>query len=404
MAVRSQLGFFWLVGVCGGCANVHSAEVVVSVADDAAVDAAPAVDAGPESDATVDASAPVVSLDECLGAGGALVEVARVNNNDMVDHGTVRAFDVSELSELAVATDDGFIKFWTLDGFVGAVSGSRSFAYGGESFASNPTDIAFGGPTAYLGNAQGLVSAWESDGTNSVVGGAAPGTAIVAVAYEPSSAFLAHAEDVVGGNIMVRGVAFDTRVFGPLETSVSSVMDLRFLPNGDLVIAGTDAAHHLAVEVRHSSEFELVLARATAADFGLEDEDVSGLEIATERHGVVLALQTNAASARHGLFLSAGDLSLRSSVVLNERVESPVTASVTFGGDFAVATHANADGRNQILVFNTHTGTESGSFAATDLPDALPMSVRVHQVSNTVFVAYQSGQILALRCSAAAAP
>src|SRR4051812_16776642 len=72
------------------------------------------------------------ALESCLGAGGELVEIASVDNDDQHDHGALLTFGVSPAGLLAAAGADGTLKFWTLDAeLVGTVDGSL-ITYGAE--------------------------------------------------------------------------------------------------------------------------------------------------------------------------------------------------------------------------------------------------------------------------------
>ncbi len=223
--------------------------------------------------------APVVladsPLETCLAGGGALVEIAAIDNNDQQDHGALLTFGVSPSGMLAAAGEDGTLKFWTLDarlvGSVGSVGGSLVI-YGAAFFASPITDIAFLDETAVVSNVSGLVQQMGSDGTSAVLGGTTLAVPIVALAYHAGSARFAHAQ--MGDVIPLVVQSLDgSSASVEIETTLTDVRDLAFASNGELWVAGsTDGS--AAIEIRDASDPSVVV-RTLALDGAAEVTEVA---------------------------------------------------------------------------------------------------------------------------------
>ena len=116
---------------------------------------------------------------------------------------------------LAVGSDDGFVKEWTLEGLVASI-GTTVLTYGPEMPAMPAADLAFRGDWIVVADINGLVTAWATDGVMQVLGGTEPGISMTAVAIDPTGNTLAHAEAVSGGNIMVRTLDGSRDFVGPV--------------------------------------------------------------------------------------------------------------------------------------------------------------------------------------------
>lgn len=194
-------------------------------------------------------------LEGCLFEGGELFEVASVDNNDVREHGPLWTLAISPDRRIAVASEDGTIKLWTLDGFVGELD-PGAFVYGVEVDGAQVADLAFHGEQVVAGDMRGVVSAW-GDGSPSIIGGTAPDVAITAVAVHEASGRVAHADEQRFGNVMIRGTS-DGTLEGPLETELVSVLDLAFV--GDqLLLVGQGASP--ALELRDAEDPTRVVAR-----------------------------------------------------------------------------------------------------------------------------------------------
>jgi hypothetical protein len=196
-------------------------------------------------------------LEGCLAAGGELVEIASVDNNDQHDHGALLTFGVSPSGVLAAAGEDGTLKFWTLDAeLIGSVDGSL-ITYGAEVGASPITDVAFMGEMAVVGDVRGLVQQMGSDGTFGVIGGTTPDVPIVAVAFDEATGRFAHAQmgDVVP--LAVHSIDGSSEPVD-IESTLDVVRDLAFASTGELWVAGwTDGT--AALEIRDAHDPSVVV-------------------------------------------------------------------------------------------------------------------------------------------------
>lgn len=317
---------------------------------------------------------PVASaLDECLEAGGALVEVDAVDNNDVSDHGALVALAVSADGRLAAAGEDGTIKFWSVDdGFLSSVAAS-ALIYGAELEGSEVADLAFDGAPVVAGDMRGVVTRWAMDGSFEVVGGTTPDVPILAVAVLPGGDRVAHADAL--GEVMVRA-PLGGSVVGPLDSAVASVTDLAFAPDGALVIGGGDAGGRAVVERRapDSAGIEATWSAPTLPEIQ---------EVSIDADGRVLA-------AGEGFVARLGaDLGLDALVNLDGH--AAVSVAGTPRG--RVALSAGAEGR---VIATSFDGHAPGRLAELDVPGA--MSVRLAGDGALAFVGTESGMIRVLAC------
>lgn len=166
----------------------------------------PPVDAGPPpfdagSDAGPLTPPPATPMASCLEAGGSLSIAATIDNNDTREHGPILAFDVSPERQIVVSTEDATLKFWTLDSFAGE-TGLAQLSYGPEIIATSVA-LDFWEELAVAGDSQGVIAGWSPEfGMQMVLGGTAPGTALVALAIDDENGFLAQAD--AEGTLLVR--------------------------------------------------------------------------------------------------------------------------------------------------------------------------------------------------------
>lgn len=348
----------------------------------------------PEPPATPRETLSASALEECLNNAGHLVEVDRVYNNDTTAHGAITAFSVSEGGSLGVASEDGVVKFWTLDEFVGSVN-HAALSYGAELAAAPADDLAFFGEELMLADTQGLVTGWYSDGSMRIVGGTEPGVAIRAVASDDARARVAHAEDVLHGRIMVRGVGDDAAVVGPLPTSIDWVSDLAFFPDGRLVVVGATGV--TAVLEIFSADLTAVVARYSATEeraigFGAPrlPEEVT---VAGDRVIVALLDEVQTFDATLRLLSRSRDLTVSRSVSASESGRYAFVADESYGLPAGI--------HHVLTTFDTETGVmlSSARLAATgDRALGTAASVRTELQSGLVFVAFSNGDIVALAC------
>lgn len=254
---------------------------------------------------------------QCLSDGGELLVVDEIDNNDTREHGPILTFDVSPERRLAVSSEDGTLKFWSLDAFEGEV-GLNQITYGPE-LAVEARRLAFVGEEVVSGDSRGAVLLWDQDGSMSVVGGAEPGNAIEALALDEETGFLAH---YAGATLVRRFLpGFEGEV---AQVELEGVVDLLFAHNR-LFVLRTDSLEirdldSLALEqstalaggsrLRTAGTKVLVVAddvRLFEADLTpVGQSDTPGVVDALYIDGHVLAL----AAADGGSRVSTGDASL----------------------------------------------------------------------------------------------
>ncbi len=334
-----------------GCADSHgSVALHPGLPDVALPEAAPAT----------------LELAACLEGGGSLEEVATVNNDDTTEHGDVLTFAVAPDRRIAVAAEDGTIKLWTLEGFLGALEPGM-LTYGPELGTVPVNDLAFDAEWIIAGDAQGLVGAWTMEGGFRIVGGTDPGIRIDAVALDHARRFVAHADEREGGHVMVRSLD-DATMWGPLETGLTQVRDLAY--HGErLLLAGGDAV--AAVELRDAEDPTLVVG------------DWYGAAIPGAVREVAVSPSVIAAATPAGVVGLDGGL--------GERWQSAhVARSVSVTPDGAVV-FAATDGALVAL------GGEAGEELATIEVDD-PVTVRIDPAGGVVLAASRGGLLHAFAC------
>lgn len=389
MRKNTSLALLFLVV---GCSATHGAEPFqdAGIQEDAWVGS----DAGPEADAELQPDSPAVTtFESCLASSGSLVERARINNNDTTAHGNVTALAVSNAGLLAVTSADGVAKFWTLEGFVGSVS-AGAITYGPEIAAPPATDLAFDGAELMLADSRGLVTGWTSDGEMRVIGGTQPFISIVAVATDPARHRLAHAEDVSGGHVMVRGTGEDPTVVGPLDTHIEHVTDLAFLADGRLVIGGSSLAGAMVLEVRASADPTVLLHRFDSL-----------VESASESGHVVAPVEIAVAAGRIVLTAESVDLVFTDELAFISRVDvSPSalsrTIATTQDGQFAFHAQVHS-GARVIEAFQTSDAALGTQFAPDGLSAETLVSLRFDPGHELLFAAYENGTVVAAACAIA---
>ncbi len=263
------------------------ADAAVVIADDAHVVAVPDAFVSPDAARTVEGE----PLEACLLGGGELVEVARVFNNDVEDHGALVTFGVSDTGLLAAAGADGTLKFWTLDAeLLGVVDGTL-LTYGSEIVAPI-TDMALSGERVIAGDARGLVSEIRADGSYLPRGGTTPDVPIAAVTYRVSSdgvEHIAHAQHFDG---LLPLTVREGETVRELESGLASIRDLAYGADGSLWVAGARAVGSEqipAVEQRDGADPSRVL-RTIDVD---SREGGTVIELATSQDGEIVAMLTN---------------------------------------------------------------------------------------------------------------
>jgi WD40 repeat protein len=356
-----------LVGLCfAGCADSHGGieeprpiEIVVEVV----TTPAPSTFAATRT-----------ALEACLEGGGALAEVATVNNDDVREHGDVLTFEVAEDRRIAVASEDGTIKLWTLEGFVGEIA-TGVLGYGVETTGPVTNDLFFDDEWVVAGDVAGMVSGWSPEGEVRVYGGTDPDVAIVAIAFDGGRRRLAQADQL--GRVMVRGVE-DATTFGPLDTTLTLVRDLAVLPDGRLLVAG-GAGHATAplLELRDASDPTVIVAT-----FETDRSSLALDGVALSRGAETLAVASQD--------LVAGldrDLGLRWVAAGGDH--APVGVAVSATG--RVVLSAGAEGS---LV--ARSGVDGAELARVDVAD--PVGVRVDPVGDVVLVGSRAGLLHAFAC------
>ena len=313
------------------------------------------------------------SLETCLLAGGALTEVASVNNNDTTEHGSIRTFVIAPDRRIAVASEDGSIKLWTLDGFIETFD-PGAFLYGAEVEGSQVADLAFLGDSVVAGDVRGVVSAWQSSSPN-IIGGTDPDVGITAVAVDEARRWVAHADEQVGGNVMVRAVDEPT-TFGPLETTMRQVNDLAFV-RGQLLLAGYGELPSL--ELRAADDPTRVIAAfETDRSFG-----------ALTEAAVSAAGQTIAFVSIETLGVVNDALELRW-ITDGVSAHVPLSVDVTDAGRAVFTVGAEGSLR-------AWAGLDGAALAMVPVVD--PVAVRVDSTGDLVVVGSRDGLLHAFSCT-----
>lgn len=362
-----------LLGV--GCSTSHGAGTPSD-------DDPPRVHAvGPAAGAGADrALASPTPLEACLLEGGSLVEVDAVDNNDSADHGALAALAVSHDGRIAAAGWDGTIKFWTLDdGLLGTVN-AAILTYGPEVTGAQSSDLVFYGDRVVAGDVRGLVTGWTMEGAMQILGGTEPDVPITAVDVAADGR-LAHADSKENGNVMVR-VANTGDTWGPLDTSLVAVNDLRFLPDGRLLLGGALDGERTAFELRAADD----PMRTVAAS--LPEGGAPVREVATSAGGGTLAGVGDGFVAVFDDELSDARLQL---------VDGLSEPSVDVTPNGLVVLTSGADGA--IRAF-----TRDDEDALRELAPAIvaaPTVLRVDAAGELVFVGSADGMISVLACTPA---
>lgn len=383
MTTNTQLGLVTMlsaVGLTGGCTGTHVVMDDASRPDAAVVlgdDASVSPDAALSPDAPVPAGEP---LESCLLAGGSLVEVARVFNNDVEDHGALLTFGVSDSGLLAAAGEDGTLKFWNLDAeLIGTIDGSL-LTYGSEVGASPITDLAFRGENALAADRRGLVQEMGPDGSFLPLGGTTPDVPIVALAYHPATDRIAHAQHAEG--VVPLTIRAPDGTVTEITPTLTSIHDLAFAPDGSLWVAGGAGAGGLSptVEQRDAADPARVLRT-------IEVESPEGgvvVELAMSQSGGAIAMRT---MERVEVHFGEG---IRS-IPFTSWAEV-VGAGVALTRPGGVALTVESDGS---LV--AHAVLEERTLASVNV-GGLPVNVRTDASGRLVIVGRADANILAYTC------
>jgi len=385
MTTTNKLGLITMVsamGLAGGCTGTHIAmddasrpDAAVALGDDAAV--------SPDAAVVPDAPPPVAGeqLEGCLLGGGALVEVARVFNNDVEDHGALLTFGISDTGLLAAAGADGTLKFWNLDAeLLGTIDGTL-LTYGSEVGASPITDLAFRGDRALAADRRGLVQEMGADGSFLPLGGTTPDVPIVALAYHASTDRFAHAQHAEG--ILPLTVRAADGTVTEIGETLTTIHDLVFTRDGALWVAGArmvDGRQVPTVEQRDAADPTRVLRT-------LEVESPEGgavAELAVSDSGGTIAMRT----------------SERVEVHFGEGIRSiPFTAwaeiigvGVALTRPGGVALTVESDGR---LV--AHAVLEERTLSSVNV-GGLPVNVRTDASGTLVIVGRADAHLIAYAC------
>lgn len=275
MGTTTARGITILIGMVtlAGCTENHvrGSDVGTAAGDAGPIVLAdagpPAVDAPPLPDAPEPPLVPLLAT--CLADGRGLREIAVVDNNDTTDHGALLRFGLTPAGLLAAAGADGTLKLWTLDAELLQTFDGTILTYGPEIPAAPIADLAFDGERILAGDIRGIVLALTRDGGLEPVGGTTPEIPIRAVAFDPLTRRLAHAQT---GDVSPLTVRAEDGTTVEVATDVL-VSDLAFTASGALLVAGERAGRPV-IETRDAS-----LAVVLGADITF-DVDGAFLEVA----------------------------------------------------------------------------------------------------------------------------
>lgn len=323
--------------------------------------------------------APRNDLETCLAAGGELVMVGEVDNNDQADHGALLTFGISRGGLLAAAGADGTLKFWSFDEELLATVDGSALTYGSEVGAVPITDVAFGGDEAAItADVRGLVSSMSADGSFYVLGGTTPDVPIVAVAFDEGTERIAHAQsaaDVVP--LVIRAIGSVEEGAEPvieIGDTLDEITDLGFSSRGDLLVAGGHGGA-AAIEIRGAADLRTVRARvqvhgAPYVELALAPEGDLGAAIAPGRIDLLR------------------DDAIERTIDLGE--DAPASVDVTPSG--AIVFSAGA--RGELVAHRTSDGVELARVRA----DA-PVRVRVDPTGRRVIVGSSDALLHAFACT-----
>jgi WD40 repeat protein len=206
---------------------------------------------GDDDDDDDDDDVAMTGLDRCLADGGALAEVARIDNNVVVAHGEITAVAFSSAGQMALASTDGAIKLWSILGEaegtlapeVGydAAFGEGNPPIGGLAYAPDGDWIA-------SGRQSGLVTLWSATTGEVLEQIAFSESPVIAVAVSPDASHVAVAHEGTEVRAWPRGSEWTDA----LPTQLWGVATVAYLPDGRLVTAGHDYGTP-AFEVRSAS-------------------------------------------------------------------------------------------------------------------------------------------------------
>lgn len=376
LAAHPKLGALALLSTAAGCSGTHALSMPdAAAAPDGGLIERPDAVAAP--DAFVTAPAP---LEACLLAGGELVEVARVFNNDREDHGALVTFGVSDTGLLAAAGADGTLKFWSLEAeHLGTVSGSV-LTYGSE-ISAPITDMVLSDERVIAGDGRGLVAEILVDGSFLPRGGTTPDVPIAAVGYWPMGDRIAHAQHAEGlAPLTVR----DAETVQELSSGLLTIRDLAYTPDGTLWVAGArlDGERLVpAVERRDPTDPSRVLATLDVAS----PEGGEVIELATSASGEVVAMLTaERVEVRRGEQLRTIPFTGWAEIV-------GVSVALGRGGEVAFTVESSG-----MLV--AHAANEERTLASVDV-GAYPVAVRTDATGSLVVVGRSDAYLIAYACA-----
>jgi hypothetical protein len=233
--------------LAGGCTEAHAIEGDAGVPDtgsfapDTATSDAPVTTDAP---GVLDAPPSGELLATCLSEGRGLTEVATVNNNDSADHGALLRFGLSPEGLIAAAGADGTMKLWTLSAELLETFDGNILTYGPEIPAAPVNDIAFDGASILVGDIRGIVLQLDRGGSLFPIGGTTPEIPIRALAFDPVTRRLAHAQLGDVAPLLVRSEDGTTSEL----LSELVISDLAFDAAGNLLVAGERGGHPVIEE------------------------------------------------------------------------------------------------------------------------------------------------------------
>lgn len=327
--------------------------------------------------------APRVDLDACLGAGGSLVELGSVNNNDAADHGALLTFGISPSGLVAAAGEDGTLKFWTMGASLVGVADGSALTYGSEVGASPITDLVFMQRAAIVGDVRGLVSQMTPEGGFGVLGGTTPDVPIISVAFDEGAGRLAHAQGgaTAPGVVPLVVAALDGSMHADIGATLPEVTDLAFTTDGELLVGGSDGAR-AALEIRSALDPSTVVARPDVGG------DARVVEVAAAREGTTSVALTNG----HVAVLDSGAVDVAVSAAISRTLVAPMrSVDLTPSGAFVVS--IGEDGT--LRVHDTRDGRQLAEWSL-----ASPVGVRVDATGERIVVGASSADLHVLACRA----
>jgi len=345
-----------------------------------------AADGGPDAPPKV-----AMGLEACFAAGGQLQELDVIDNSEVVDHGAISTIALSVASRIAVATADGAVKLWTIDGRDSEELTSGSHVTYGQPFgmgghAMRAVEYFPDGIHLATGDEVGRLAVWDVDGrtTSATLDGPVNRIDAVAVSADGSTVMVGD-QDPAGVVARLRTWTPETgAVSDPMHTALWNIWALRPLPGGGRLLAAGHVYSSPVIELHdlnRPTEVEAVWApRLPPLDVGVTD-------IAVTRDG-----STVVAVGGFVAVLDVETLATSEHRVIQMVDHQARSVALTPGDRFFVTLGEEGS----VRLWDRTTVSEQGRM---DLAD--PVSIRTDVRTDQLVVADRSGLVHLIGCAPA---